>query len=294
MIALKGLLLQAQKQGDIQEATKLAERAYEINPNAPWIVPVLADVYRHGKAWGKARKMLEESLKRKTALSKEQNRMLGILLLSEAEERLRMGDADAALNLSYRANKLVPGFAPAAVLLAAILLKLGKKRKAAHMLEQHWETMPHPDLAKAYIALYADEPVEKQLKHVEKLASAYPDHSESHRIVAKYALMADDYTKARTHLKALLQIHPTVSAYKMMYELEKRENRPSAEVLQSWVEKAAHADQDAAWVCRECGYSTKAGWSQHCNNCDTFDSYQWKEASSVHLLKTPVVTALQN
>lgn len=284
LIALKGMLLQAQKSGDINGAITLAERAYALNPDAVWVVPILTDLYKYTKSWQKARRTLEDAVKRKTIHPGNHNRMLGILLLSEAEEKLQAGDAEAALNFSYRANKLLPGFVPAAVTLGAILLQLGKKRKAAHMLEQHWETSPHPDLAKAYMALYAGEPEEKQLKHVERLVASNENHPESHRIIAQYALLAENLSKARNHLKLLLQMRPTVSAYQLMYEVDKHETGIAAEILQQWLDKAAKAEQDAAWVCKECGYSTKERWSQNCSNCNHFDTYQWKEASAVHVI----------
>lgn len=284
LIALKGMLLQAQKQGNLEEAITLAERAYALNPHATWVTPVLADLYKHTQSWEKARKMLEESSK-KDKPSHDKQRMLGILLLSQARDALQAGNADAALKFSYRANKLLPGFVPGAVILAEILQKLGKTKKAAHMLEQHWATTPHPDIAKAYHALYADETPEKQLKHMERLVSGAKEHPESHWVIAHYALQAENFNKARSHLKSLLDIRPTVSAYKMMYELEKLEGS-DAESLQSWIDKAANATQDTAWVCKECSFSNKSRWEAICSNCDHFDSFQWKEASPVHVLNS--------
>lgn len=282
LIALKGMLLQAQQRGDQTEAIKLAERAYALKPETVWIAPVLADLYKQTGAWDKARQMLEVSAKRHVPAGHA--RLLGLLLLSETQQKLRAGDAEAALKSSYRANKLLPGFVPSAVILAAILSQLGKKRKAASMLEQHWETSPHPDLARAYLALYSDEPAEKQLKHLERLISGQPGHAESHRVIARQALLASNFSKARDHLRPLLQLSPTASAYKMMYELDKRENNAAPESLQHWLDKAAQAEQDAAWVCKGCGYSSREGWSQTCPNCGSFDSFEWKEASPVHLL----------
>jgi HemY protein len=64
-----------------------------------------------------------------------------------------------------------------------------------------------------------------------------------------------------------------------MAEIETGEHN-DGEAARMWLARAADADPDPAWVCRECG-AVAVDWSAACPSCEAFDSLEWRVPSHV-------------
>ncbi len=77
-------------------------------------------------------------------------------------------------------------------------------RKASRVIEKAWRANPHPDLAQAYAQLRYGDAARDRLKRVEALARQTSDNIEGALALARAALDARDFAKARTALKPYL------------------------------------------------------------------------------------------
>ena len=132
------------------------------------------------------------------------------------------------------------------------------------MIETAWAKAPHPELAAAYDAIFADERPLQRLKRFETLAARNKDHIESHIALAQAALKARLWGEARRHLADAGaredNANPSPRVARLMAELEEEEHGdlPAARM---WLARATTTTtQDAAYVCAACGGEV-ASWS---------------------------------
>jgi HemY protein len=183
------------------------------------------------------------------------------------------------MRLAAKANALSPGFSQAAVRYAELLDAGGSKRRARKVIETAWRASPHPELAAAYGALFAEERPVERVKRFAALAVHHKDHPESHIAAAQSALQARLWGEARRHLAAAggteNALSPSPRICRLMAELEQAEHNdlPAARM---WLARAATTQaQDPAYACAVCGRET-AGWTSLCPHCRSFDSIEWR------------------
>ncbi len=280
IIAIKGLLLEAKKDGDINRAIFLAEKALIMKPDADWAILILLDLYKITKRWSDAEEVITRALKKKIATNEISNRSLAVVCLAKSTDLVKSGHIDDALNEIKKAYKILPDFVPIANSYASLLLHLSYKRKATKIIETCWSQCPHPDLATTYLSIFSDEKGEKKLKYIEKLLIIKPDNIEGHIAAARAALSVDLLDDARHHLKMALDISETRSACKLMAELEKQQMSGS-DIVQQWLQRAETANSDTSWHCTKCGFISRV-WSASCTNCSSFDSFDWESAPNNH------------
>ena len=155
-------------------------------------------------------------------------------------------DRDDAKALALEAAKLAPDLVPAAALAARMLAEAGDLRKAARIVHKAWEAHPHPDLARVFSDLRFGDTARDRLKRIEALAKKVPDHIESALALARAALDAQEYVKARAalapHLTGL-----TRRAALLMAEIERAEHGDEGRARE-WIARALHAAPDPAWT----------------------------------------------
>jgi HemY protein len=83
--------------------------------------------------------------------------------------------------------------------------------------------------------------------------------------------------EARNHLSKALAQRPSDRVYRMLAELAEAEHGDIA-AARDWLAKAANAEPDPIWICKECGTPSKS-WRSNCGHCGAFDSMQWKTPS---------------
>lgn len=273
-LGLRGLLNQAMKRGDRDEAIAISRRAHRLNSNSDWVSESLFELQVQASQWLDAHVTVKEAVRNKHLIATDGKRRQAVLTYQMSLDAVRDGDKDRALEYARDALKLAPDFVPAGISVAATLIGIGKNRKAATMIERIWTRSPHPDMVALYLqAVGADDSLART-KAVEKLRAANPDHIEGDLAVAGEALAANLWGKARDHLTAAGGDNPPARVCRLLAELEEAEHGDLAKARQ-WLVRASMADPDPAWVCDNCGH-TVTDWSASCGNCEAFDRYVWR------------------
>ena len=278
-LGLRGLIMQALREGDEATALRLTTRAKELRPKTPWVLTHLLELQaRHGN-WQAAEATLVEAERRKALAPPASRHRHAVILHQHAAEADAEGRGGEAMRLARKANSRAPEFAPAAVRYARMLAVRGQKRRARRTLEAAWRAAPHPAVAEAYDELFAEEPPLQRMKHVARLAALNADHLESRIALAAAALEARLWGEARRHLAPALGANGETASPRvgrLMAELEESEHGDLASA-RTWLTRAAtSATQDPAWVCDACGMES-AEWRAVCENCHGFATLEWRE-----------------
>lgn len=292
-LGLRGLIVQALRQGDTATALKHAKRAFQLRPDTPWVVRSLFALQTGAGDWTGARTTLAQGAKQGLVAADEARRQNGLLLLADARRLEARGDSGQARALAVKAHEAAPAFAPAAALAARLLNAEGKRRRATKLLKATWAQAPHPAMAATFNALVPDETPEQRLKRFAALRELNPDHDETRLAHARLAVAAGDWDAARQNLKHLIDGGGADSrVYTLMADLEKRQHGDSASARE-WLFKAANAPHPQAWSCRACGHEAE-DWHPRCPACDTFDGLVWgtpdRQARALPNLETLALT----
>ncbi|NQV22121.1 MAG: heme biosynthesis protein HemY, partial [Rhodospirillales bacterium] len=152
-LGLRGLIVEAIRNGETSTALGLVRRAETLRPGAPWVLGTLFELETREGLWQDAEKTLERSARKRLLPPPDAKRRKALLHYQRAREEKAAGNDETALDYALRASGLAPDFAPAAAL-AARLAAPTRPRKAARIVERAWRTAPHPDLAAAYGGIY--------------------------------------------------------------------------------------------------------------------------------------------
>lgn len=278
IIAIKGLLIQAEKNEDLKKAIFLAEKAIKIQPDSTWANPVLLRLYKITKRWEEAKNLLHKNAKLKLIDEKQAKREGAIICIAQSHEQENLGNTEKALEFAQIAFKELPDFAPVAIVFSKLLLASDKKRKAIKILENVWKENPNPQIAKLYMEIFASESPEKRQKHADKLLGLNPNDINSHIVVADTAISADNPAKARSHLKTALAMRETSLICQMMADVERLEGT-GRDAIDKWLKRSQMCNAEPVWSCTKCGASQNI-WDTNCDNCQSFDSLKWSEHKS--------------
>ncbi len=296
-LGLRGLLTQALKAGDRRAALDYAGRAHRERPAAAWATTTLLDLQLRDGDWAGVETTLKEALRQKSVAPERARRVRAVILAERARVGVdalggASGGSIETLNAAREAAKLAPELVPPRAMAALLLGRGGNEKAAAKLIEQGWQTAPHPMLAAAYTALRPDEEPVARVRRFEKLAALSPEHRESRLALAEAALAAGLWGEARSHLSRLAEAErdaPTARLCRLMARLEEGERGDPAAVRR-WLMLASEAIADPTWTCDQCG--TPAGeWQARCGQCGAFDSLAWwaapRPAAALTLAATP-------
>lgn len=278
-LGLRGLIMQALKHNNEAEALSLAERAKALRPKTQWVLASLFELQARAGKWAEAEATLTQAARRKVLSAATAARHRAVMLYEQSRVAAAENRDRDAVRLAAKAHALAPGFTQAAARYAGMLSAAGQTRQARKVIETAWAQAPHPELAAAHEALFADERPLQRLKRFETLIIRNKDHLESHLALAEAALKARLWGEARRHLAAAggREDNPAPSPRicRMMAELEEAEHGdlPAARL---WLSRATTtAVQDPAYVCASCGGEV-ARWTSLCPHCRSFDSIEWR------------------
>ena len=272
-LGLRGLMTQAERDGDQEQALTLARRAYEKSPESPWVIQALFDLEVEACNWRESERLLKRPAAARALPDVRARRALSISRHEQAREAAAKEQWDVALRLAREVHKLTPSFVPGAVLLAQVARQLGKQRVAQAALRASWARHPHPNLFEAYRDLVDGETNEAQVKRVEKLIDENPTHRESRVALATAALAGSMWDRARTALGPLVAADAPPSdaiVCGLMAQLEEGEHGAD-DVVATWRGRADGAPRPARWVCSAC-HARLESWAPHCPTCHRFDS----------------------
>jgi HemY protein len=285
-LGLRGLLMQALRKGDDQRALGYVRRAHDLRPKTPWVVTNLLELSERSGDYDEAAAALKQAVKIKTVEKPEAERRGAVITLAKAEQALAEGRKDEAFTLSRQADRADPDLLAAALLHARLAVERQAYREAGKVIERSWPRHPSAELAALYRkAAPAAKPLE-QVKRYTKLAALNPKHRESHLALAEANLEAELWGEARRHLSELITLEgedpPRAQVCRLMARLEEAEGGNTA-AARRWLERAAVAPPDPAWVCDTCG-AVATRWSAACGSCKAFGSLDWRLPRRVGVL----------
>ena len=252
LAGFKGLIQIEQKNGNLEAALTLCEKAILKYKNIPWLVQETLYLQVLNEKWESALNTLEQIKKLKIESEQHYKNQKATLLLK--------------LNKPFEAYKTAP-WLPQAALEAA----KANPKKAESILTRAWEETPSWELYKAYTNLFQKETPLVRYKKIEKLVSKHPGNKISYLALADSALQAKLWGQAKKELDDYLAAYTlTVPAATMMafYEQEARHDTKEA---QKWIEQMKTAEPLYAFTCSKCGYKSDT-WSPICPKCSTFAS----------------------
>jgi len=247
LLGLRGLHVEAQRQGDAERAQEYAAKAREIAP-LPWAAKADFDHKVASGDWKGALALLDGAASAKFLEKTTRERQRAVLETALALDRAET-DPAGALALARAALKRAPALAPAVALGARLLADAGDARKAAKLIEAAWPESPHPDLAKIYLGLYPGESSAARLGRALGLARLAPREAESKIAVAQAAIAAGDFKAAREAVQPLIDgpERPTARICRLMAELEEKQHGAGG-YIREWLTRASHAPRDPTWV----------------------------------------------
>jgi HemY protein len=276
-LGLRGLLVQARRDGDRAEALTLARRAFALRPDTPWVGRELFALEAAAGDWRAAEKTLAHAVKRKLLPPETAARRRAIVLFAQALAAADIGESKRALDLAGKAHAHLPDFSPAAALAGRLHGAAGDGRKGRRLLLAGWRAAPHPGLLAAWLDIHPTDQAEERLTAVRTLIAERADHPESRMALARAALEAGEYGQARAQLEALMEQAPSARVARLAADLEEAEQGDGAAARQ-WLRRAASLPADATWVCDDCGRQN-GDWAAHCPDCGSFDAFIWRPPS---------------
>lgn len=271
LLGLRGLYLEAERLGDKAAARHYAARAADVAPQLSWASDSTIEERVEEGDWDGALKLLDAQKSIRTIDREVLNRKRGILLTAKAIATFET-DASGARAAALEANRLLPLFAPAAVVAARALFRSDEVRKGSKLLEAAWKDSPHPEIADLYTHARVGDATLDRLARAKKLQSLRQNNVDSSLAVARAALDAQDYKLARSETEAAIRMQPREGAYLLLADIEEAESGDEGRARQ-WLARALRAPRDPAWVAD--GHVSRH-WAPVSPVTGRLDAYEWK------------------
>jgi HemY protein len=245
-LGLRGLFLEAEREGANEAARQFASRALQANPKLGWSSKALLDQQCKQKDWTAALQTLAHARKSGHIAKAAAERKRAVLLTAKAQQ-IEDDAPDKALTLAQEAHGLAPDLVPAAAIAGRILSSRGNTAKAAKILQKTWAKSPHPDLAAAYSYARVGDSTRDRYDRIRQLAALNPHSIESPIAVATAAIDARLFDEARHTLEPLLPERLTQRVATLMARIEAGQNGEKGRVRE-WLARAMNAARDPAWI----------------------------------------------
>jgi len=270
LLGLRGLFIEAQRADDPVAAVMVAEEALKLSPSSSWASHAVLGFCCAKGDWAGALKILDNNQSAGLIDKAAYRRQRGVLLTARALE-LEKVDRDLARESVTEAVKLAPTLVPAAVLASKFESEAHQIRRSMRLVETAWLTQPHPDLADAYSHVKLGDSARQRLVRVETLAAKMPGHIEGALAIARAAIDASEFTKAREALAPFIAA-PTQRVALLMAEIERTEHGDSGRA-RAWTLRAVRALHDPAWTAD--GYVSDR-WRPVSPVTGRLDAFQWQ------------------
>ncbi len=269
LLGLRGLYLEAERLGDTQAARHYAARAADVAPQLVWASDSTIEECVGSGDWDGALKLLEGQKRQIDKASA--NRKRAVILTGKAMSIFET-DVAGSRAAALEANKLLPEFAPTAIIAARGLFRSDEVRKGAKILETSWKAEPHPEVAELYLHARHGDATHDRLQRAKRLMALRTNNVESSLAVARAALGAKEYALAREEAEASLRIQPREAAYLLLADIDEAEYGDVGRVRQ-WLARAVRAPRDPAWVA-DSVISNR--WAPASPVSGRIDAFEWK------------------
>jgi HemY protein len=270
LLGLRGLFIEAQRADDPVAAVMIAEEALKLSPSSSWASHAVLGFCCAKGDWSGALAILDNNHSSGLIDKPTYRRQRGVLLTARALE-LENVDRDLSRESAMEAVKLAPTLIPAAALAGKFESEAHQVRRAMRVVEAAWLVQPHPDLADAYAHVRLGDSARQRLVRVETLAAKTPGHIEGALAIARAAIDAAEFGKAREAL-APFTASPTQRVALLMAEIERTEHGDSGRA-RAWTLRAVRAQHDPAWTAD--GYVSDR-WRPVSPVTCRLDAFQWQ------------------
>jgi HemY protein len=270
LLGLRGLFIEAQRADDPVAAVMVAEEALKLSPSSSWASHAVLGFCCAKGDWAGALSIIDNNQSSGLIDKATYRRQRGVLLTARALE-LETVDRDLARESVKEAVKLAPTLIPAAVLAAKFESEAHQVRRAMRLVETAWLAQPHPDLADAYAHVRLGDAARQRLVRVETLAAKTPGHIEGALAIARAAIDASEFAKARAALEPFTAA-PTQRVALLMAEIERTEHGDSGRA-RAWTLRAVRALHDPVWTAD--GYVSDR-WRPVSPVTGRLDAFQWQ------------------
>jgi HemY protein len=270
-LGLRGLFLEAEREGDQEAARQFAERALALNPRLGWPLEAIFDLQCRAEQWQGALDTLALAQRHNVIDKAVANRRRAVLLTAQAQVA-EEGAADTALELALEAHRLAPDLVPAAAIAGRVLASRGNTPRAARVLLKTWRLSPHPELAIAYAHARPGDSPRDRLVRVRHLGRLTPNDSEALIAVALAAIEAREYDEARKALEPMLQERLTQRVCTLMARIEGEQHGHTGRVRE-WLARAVNAQRDPAWTADG---MVSDHWAATSPATGTLDAFHWR------------------
>jgi len=270
LLGLRGLFIEAQRSDDPVAAVMVAEEALRMSPSSSWASHAVLGFCCARGDWAGALKILDNNQSAGLIDKATYRRQRGVLLTARALE-LEKVDRDQSRDSVMEAVKLAPTLVPAAVLASKFESEAHQVRRSMRLVETAWLAQPHPDLADAYAHVKLGDSTRQRLVRVETLAAKVPGHIEGALAIARAAIDASEFAKAREALAPFIA-QPTQRVALLMAEIERTEHGDSGRA-RAWTLRAVRALHDPAWTAD--GYVSDR-WRPVSPVTGRLDAFQWQ------------------
>lgn len=245
-LGLRGLFLEAGREGEREAQQQFAERALKLNPKLAWPVEALFELQCRGGDWAGALTTLALAKRHGHVERPVADRRRAVLLAAQAVA-LEEDAPDKALTLALEAHGLAPSLIPAAAVAGRLLAARGNTPRAAKIMQKTWTKAPHPELATAYAYARVGDSPRDRLDRVKQLFTLNPLSIESSIAVAVAAIEAHDYAEARRILQPFTEQGLTRRVAALLARVEAEESGDKGRARE-WLARAVNAPRDAAWI----------------------------------------------
>jgi HemY protein len=270
LLGLRGLFIEAQRADDPVSAVMIAEEALKLAPSSTWASHAVLGFRCARGDWSGALAILDNNLSSGLIDKAAWRRQRGVLLTARALE-LENVDRDLSRESVMEAVKLAPTLVPAAALAGKYESESHQVRRSMRMVETAWLAHPHPDLADAYAHVRLGDSARQRLVRVETLAAKTPGHIEGALAIARAAIDASEFARAREVL-APFTATPTQRVAMLMAEIERTEHGDSGRA-RAWTLRAVRALHDPVWTAD--GYVSER-WRPVSPVTGRLDAFKWQ------------------
>jgi HemY protein len=270
-LGLRGLFLEAEREGEHEAARQFAERALRLNPKLGWPVDALFELQCRAADWAGALDTLAAGKRNGHFEKADADRRRAVLLTAQAQA-IEDSNPDRAITLAMEAHTLALDLVEPAAIAGRLYASRGQTAKVARVIEQTWKRAPHPDLAIAYAYARSGDSPRDRLERVKNLARTTPHSVEAPIAVASTAIEAHDWAEARKALTPLLEGRLSQRVCTLMARVE-GEQFGNAGRVREWLARAANAPRDPAWTAD--GFVADR-WAPVSPVTGALDAFQWK------------------
>jgi HemY protein len=270
LLGLRGLFIEAQRADDPVSAVMIADEALKLAPSSTWASHAVLGFRCARGDWSGALVILDNNLSSGLIDKAAYRRQRGVLLTARALE-LENVDRDLSRESVMEAVKLAPTLVPAAALAGKYESEAHQVRRSMRIVETAWLAHPHPDLADAYAHVRLGDAARQRLVRVETLAAKTPGHIEGALAIARAAIDASEFARAREVL-APFTATPTQRVAMLMAEIERTEHGDSGRA-RAWTLRAVRALHDPVWTAD--GYVSDR-WRPVSPVTGRLDAFKWQ------------------